>query len=448
MAENSYTSPNDHNRFGFSKAGEFRAPYKGEGFICGLLTACAAALVFVVLFLTVRLLRAESDKYQQTTLFIALTAIVALAIVIGVCVLIFGLGLRAVHKGYVCTFTANEDKFCISAGKNKQTIFYADVQMVYFQPRTNFAGAINGYDVTVKVNGNNEEFAIVSDGYLTPENTPFYIIQQRMDDVHQEENLERLKRNEGSSLGFTNRAISADEIQRARAKKTTAVDRMNELLGDVHGDMPAVGEGRDNVVLSDLVSLDTHASGSDFHSEEVKESYIGTDGREHTVDELLGKGVFYAPRKAKQNVFPAIVTFLAIITIYVLLNLPSSISDYKKLFNTNFQLLLLVLAFFVVLTFVNCLRKGRKFTYSANGREFVVESKNYPGGHIVYSEVISIDYTPIKFLWILRGFKADMYTRHGKYTYEHLLKKEIRTEKDLPFEIIRSNAERISGHKV
>lgn len=442
MAENSYTSPNDHNRFGFSKAGEFRAPYKGENFICGLLTGCAIALVVVVVLLTVKVLRAESDKYQQTTLFIALTAIVALALVIAVCALIFGLGLRAVHKGYECSYTATEDKFCISAGKNKNTIFYADVQMVYFQPRTNFFGSINGYNVTIKVNGENQEYAIVSDGYLTPENTPFYIVQQRMDEVHQEENLERLKRDENSSLGSLNRAISVEEIQRARSKKTTAIDRMNELLENVHGDMPVIGEGRDNTVMSDMVSLDTHAHGADYRGGELKEMYIGSDGMEHAIDELQGKGDFYAPRSAKQNFLPAAVTFLALIVIYVL-------SNYKYLL-VNFDLreVILILAIFAALTFVNCMRKGRKFTYSANGREFVVESKNYPGGRIVYSEVLSVDYSPIKFLWITRGFRANIFTRHGKYTYEHLLKRGVRTVKDLPFELIRSNAERISGRKI
>lgn len=94
---------------------------------------------------------------------------------------------------------------------------------------------------------------------------------------------------------------------------------------------------------------------------------------------------------------------------------------------------------------VKYIRQGKEVSYKANGREFVVASKKQPEEHIYYNEVAGVTYSKLKFLWFDNGYKVEITTNFGVIKYDYIYPRfhhAIKTE-DLPFELIRKNAERL-----
>ncbi len=228
MQAKNYTNPEDRGRFGFSMSGEYRSPYKVEGLLVTLLVGLGVVAGLVIFFSLNTLWRRNQMEQDSTSTFVLIGCIIALVVSVLAIIAIFGVGIRSVKKGFLCKYSANDETFTATIGGDLHVIHYKDVIGVTFQPRSSL-GKIRGYDVIVRIGAATEKFSICSDGYLSPQATPFYIIQERM---------EMLRRPGSTSTPTVNtthsdtRAITKAEVERAQTGSVSAMDRMAQLLGE------------------------------------------------------------------------------------------------------------------------------------------------------------------------------------------------------------------------
>ena len=494
MSGVNYINPSDRGRFGFSESGEYKAPYKGAHIVSALLIAAGISLDVIAFFVVVNV--AKKITPTNGEMLVAMGEGLVMAIVIILTVLFVVLGVRLVSGGYTCKYTANDEKFVLTIGGDIHTIYYKDVQAVHFIPRMSM-GAVRGYNVTVKINGANENFAIVFDGFLSEKNTPFYIIQERADKLHLSRDQERARMAGMNAVGDSSRPIRAEDIANARKNKKDVYDRMAELLGkdaEMPGvslasddrntaravraykaeqearaaDSPVIPEGieeggYDMEKIMEKVSpqvggyaADMPSLGKDGKVIKSDETYIGFDGREVSIDDVQDRGTFHGLLPKKLMVFLWIV--VALMTAWVLFGIfilaVTLISNpvgfvgafFGLMGGTEFYTIVIptVLSAVAAIVIMKYIRQGKEYSYRANGREFVVSAKNMPEEHIYYNEVAGVTYSKLKFLWFENGYNVEILTGYGITKYQYLyprFRHAIKTE-ELPFEIIRQMVNR------
>ena len=223
MQGKNYTNPEDRGRFGFSRSGEFRSPYKGETAFVVLLVALAVVGGLVVYFV----LRGFYDKSREgmelgSGMLLILSVIVSVGFAL-LLVIIFGVGIRTVKKGFKCTYSANDTLFTATIGGDLHVVEYEQVADIQFRGRSSL-GKIRGYDVTVKMkNGKEMEFSVCSDGYMSPQATPFYIIQERLEIIRNSRRTTPVKENTAKS---NIKAITQAETERRTVGGLSAMDKM------------------------------------------------------------------------------------------------------------------------------------------------------------------------------------------------------------------------------
>lgn len=455
MQERNYTNPEDRGRFGFSKCGEFRAPYKGETIFVIMLIS-AAVFAGLVLFFVLRQISTQQkpDQEAQAPFLIAgaVIAFIAFAVIL---IVIFGIGIRSVKKGYKCSYNANDETFTATIGGDLHIIRYQDVTDVQFRPRSSI-GKIRGYDVTVKLrNGTSEVFAICSDGYLSPQATPFYIITER---------LEILNRSRSSPSQFYNpntakantKAITQAEVERKTAGGISAMDKMAHLLGET-SNMPELSsaasplekaEAELSKMLNEYPSNEMPAIGE--RARPKSDGYfIGLEGREHSLDTVQAQGVYNI--RPKKLTLILIGILVAAIDVGVMMTIPKIIwdivardyfeqvtPDYPGLISLGLSLITVPLLLFYFITRV----RGTRYNYKADGRGFYMTSKK-GNDQILYKDAISIDFNLIKLLGKAYGYKVDILMTYGpvqiNYMFPHFGHKLAK--QFTPFEAIRRTIE-------
>ncbi len=438
MQGKNYTNPEDRGRFGFSTSGKFNTPYKMEAGVIAV-TIGAAVVAFVLAFITaVNIMRSNPSGDQSGILLDALIIGGAFLILSLLIFLTAFFIIKFISEGFVCKYIADEDKFTADIGGTHHKIYYKDVQNVYFLPRT-LMGKVRGYDVTVKVNGVSEEFAIVSSGYISEKSTPFYIIKERAEISRSEDELSR-----------SHDMLSVGDVQNGASVN-------NETFSPgMKAQMPVVSAGNAKKEISSMPEVGiSHGNGSAVEMPSVGISsntgsrvigqppgYADVD-RERGVDEIVVQGTFHVAMKSGKTILIEVIGFIVYMLIIILLY--NFFGRYFGGFGKAVALgIVIFVAPFYFGTIFNFVRNGNECRYSANGREFVICSKGKPDEHILYSDVQSVDYKPTKLLWFISGYKVDILTKYGVLKYNYVLPRltKMHNTQNLPFEEIRK---RIGG---
>ena len=419
MKSKNYVNPGDRGRYGFSESGEFRAPFKGAYIFKALIIAAAIFLIVIAAVTAMDIYREVLPSMPNGELLLSLICIFVLALIAAVCVIFVVLVMRAVTSGYRCSYTANDEKMVLSIGGDTHTVYYREVQTVHFIPRTLF-GKVCGYDVTIRINGADENYAITFDGYLSEKNTPFYIIRERAEMVRNAEYNEQALLAQKEPVGENNAPIRAEDIANAKSGKKDVYDRMAEILGK-DANMPGVSlpqserntaravrayraeqqaraanapvipegveGGYDISKIMEKVSptvggyaADMPTLGKDGKVIVPNETYFGEDGRARDPNEIIGRGTFHVPLSKKVTALLWIITaFLAVGGVYTIgsslgLFILSGFSSGKSILTAIFGLIALLASGVII----NFMRQGKECGYKANGREFVVSMKICP----------------------------------------------------------------------
>lgn len=448
MQARNYTNPEDRGRFGFSMSGEYRTPYKGESVITALLVGLAAVAGAILFFVVRQIVQDDKEVQDKGSFFVAAAGGIALVIFIFILVMIFGVGIRNVKKGFKCQYSANDETFTTTIGGDLHVIKYADVTSMTFEPRTAF-GKIRGYDITVKVKGVNEHYAVCSDGYMSPQATPFYIIQERMDIL-----------NEPHSAAYTNesransRAITRIEAERAQTGSLNAMDKMALLLGET-SNMPELSSdsspsqqaaARVTQMMNSYGQAEMPAVGQPMPlSASV---YLGEDGRERPVTETQSQGTFYV--KASLGVMIVLTLIMMSLSALVAIFLLTVIFSFVQSGNIdlgNIDTIITLVAAVLIQPFVIyktvMQTHGKSYNYKADGRGFFVTSgrKDNDNTQLLYKDVMSVDYTPLKVFGKMRGYKVDILMNYGIVHYDYIFPsyRHPVPRQYLPFEVIRSS---------
>ncbi|MCH5206137.1 MAG: hypothetical protein J1F09_04230 [Oscillospiraceae bacterium] len=458
MLEKNYTNPEDRGRFGFSESGEFRAPYKSEHVIVSVLIAGMVVMAVLAFLLTVTVVRTGigvGSDADSVKLFVGLTGVIILAILESLVILGFVLMIKFVLSGYECKYDATDEKIIISDGGNTRTIYYKDVQTVHFQPR-HFFRKVQGYDVTVKVNGALEEFGITSDSFISEKTTPFFIIKERMEMIRQAEYAER-QRNEGLVS-----AVRTDSI--TTKPKKTVTDRVDSLLNqpDV---MPSIGIAKTSLEkpapetpTETRVSPTAGGYVADMPSvAKPAKTYVGTDNREYSRNDIVSRGEFCVTHTRKTTLLLSIFSavFMAVALVLLGIYVIASVGFYFNfigvlIFGGWMYVLGAILLGAAGVVFWRYLVKGTECSYKANGYELIIYQKGKPDEHFIYSDVMGVNYKTRKLLWFDHGYDVGILTRYGitefRYVFPRTGKtgKTIKTE-NTPFDIIRVMNERTNA---
>lgn len=456
MQGKNYTNPEDRGRYGFSASGKFNSPYKLETFVISVtigLAIAAAVLVVIGAFAIRRSLPTGfGDRAELMNSLIGASFLFLLVFVAGAALFI----IRFTIDGFKCSYIADEEKFTADIGGTYHTIYYADVQSIHFMPRSLF-GKVRGYDITVKVNGLDEEFAVTSGGYISENATPFYIIKERVELIRNDEERQRFAR-EAVGKGPEPKAIVPPE------SKDDLLDRVASLLGK-DAEMPGVSAqampdlvaANRKPVIPDMPDIakrvsptvngyadDMPAVGANGKVIGMSPIYIGSDGREHSINEVVAQGAFrevMKPQKAALIVIAAVVFY--VVAAFALLSIFFGVQKMVMSVIWPAVVALLIVTPLYAGMIINVIRNGELYNYRANGREFVIISKNGKEEHILYSDVQDVVCRPVSYMLFIKGYKVEILTRYGVLRYNYVnegIKRRL-TESTLPFEVIR---ERIS----
>lgn len=448
MLERNYTNPEDRGRFGFSASGKYNAPYKLEHVIIAVMIALALAALVIIVLVVAGIVRGNPSGF---TLGLALMSIAGgvVAIVIGLAVIATAVVIiKFIMQGFECSYLADEEKFTAIVGGTAHTIYYKEVQTVHFLPRM-LRGTVRGYTVTVKINGVYEEFGIVSDSYISEKTTPFYIIKERVELIRAEEERARTQGNAvwvGQSAVRSASKGKTDETQ-------DAIARLEQILGK-DAEMPGVSA--DNVPppevsqrLSPTVNGyadDMPAVGADGRVIQPAETYIGDNGREMDINDIVAQGTFRVVIQTRTAVIIGIIAAAVYALLFYwasMLHTPLDMVTGVVLGVSISQLVMIILAPFYAGTIINFFRNGREYNYRANGREFVITSKGIPDERFLYTDVQSVTYKKMEFLWFIKGYRVEILTRFGitKYNFVFPGFGKLQPTSNLPFEVIRERIE-------
>lgn len=452
MQEKNYTNPADRGRFGYSMSGDFYSPYKAETFLISLFVGVAFAAGAALIFALVRINDQNRREMESTTSFVLLASAIALMIFVIILIAIFGVGVRAVRKGFRCHYSANDETFTANIGGDLHVIQYRDVTAINFRPRS-FLGKIRGYDIIIKVNGRDQTFSVCSDGYISPKSTPFFIIQERVEIIRQSRSSSTTPIN--TSRGDS-RAITRAEVDRAQSGSISAMDRMAQLLGET-SNMPE---------LSATPSLSQQAAARvtqmmNQYSAKMPEvgeppraldpgTFIDSDGREKSLYDVQAQGTFYV-KPTGGALLLSLIFWIALVAgiIYLVLTFqfPNAINpsiSFRKLvdFEELMTYLLIVAGAALPTSWIVFTKThGTLYSYKADGRGFFVSVKGKGSELLLYKDVLSVDYTLMKVFGMKRGYKVDILTTYGVIHYEYLFPRFNHgiARQYLPFEVIRKN---------
>lgn len=450
MANSSNSKTSENGRFGLSSSGEFNAPYAYEGLLKLMALAVGAGFVALVIFVSIKVLRDVIASLPiggvgDRRLFPAIVAAFVIFAAVVLALLFVGFTIKYVSTGFKCTYAANGEKMMLNYGKTEFIIFYRDVDLVEFSPRS-FFNKINGYDVQIRINGQIQEFSIVSDSYISPKSTPFFIVKTQSEkiriadvDVNDENRTQReIAMNIGSG-----RAISQAEIERARNKRTSVYDRLGELF-DEDGDSVSNAESREYVSpYAGKVSPTAEGYSGDLPKatamfERETHEIVLDNGRERDLYEIMKTGSFYvAPEKAS-------VAVALIIWLFVGATIGFFVGFVVAFYMPYASILYLCCppvfgALFLIHGLIH--QRGREYKYRADGRSMKITSNRKPEENIIFDNVKSVNYVRKNLFGKPYAINVSIVTRYGTLNYRYLYPrfgKEIK-ESELPFAIIKDN---------
>lgn len=450
LQSQNYTNPQDRGRFGFSMSGEYRAPYKAESVFVAMLLGIAAAAGIALFFIMKNFAEKAKREEGYASTFVIIGGAIALLIFIVILIVVFGVGIRSVKRGFPCKYTANDETFTTTVGGDLHIIRYQEVTNINFRPRSSL-GKIRGYDVTVRVNGRDEVYSICSDGYLSPNATPFFIIQERLDIMRRAKPGAQVNTAKGD-----NRAITRAEVDRAKTGSISAMDKMAHLLGET-SDMPelsAAPSATEKAVAEMEKMMNSYKSaGMPSIGEGARPTgganyYTDNTGRQHSMNTVQAEGSFYVkPSAAFLALITLIITAVSGVAAFVMASLlvvpligllPFKVTD-TLLTVVQFALSAAVMLFAFYLSVTRI--RGPLHKYKADGRGFYVTVKGKGQEQILYKDVLSVDYKRTKLLWGKRGYNVDILTTYGVVHFDYVFQRfnQSIALQNLPFDIIKRN---------
>ena len=189
--------------------------------------------------------------------------------------------------------------------------------------------------------------------------------------------------------------------------------------------------------------------------------YRDSDGLEHPITDLLGKGEFrvaYSRRVTAvcEKLLPVLFGWSAFyVTAFVLLMIDLLIPITSFLFDAivDFLEYILNLTDFITaaakaslfifpaagIVIYPIITRGKKCRYRANYEEFTVFEKNNTE-HICYADVLEVNYTPRQlFKRFEHGYDVEIVTKYKTIVFRYVFPRlnELVNTENLPFEIIR-----------
>lgn len=401
MRDNKTSVRSGGGRFDMSSSGTYRAPYKSEPVIIGIIIGAFAVLAILVILFAVNISRDTGD--DSGAMMISLALEVTVAVVEAEIVMVAVVMIRLVMNGYKCSFLADEERFTTNEGGNSRTIYYEDVQAVFFVPLTILGKKVRGYEVTVKLNGRDEVYRIVSEGFMSEKSTPFYIINDRVEAVRRAQSRKRYN----------------EEMARLASNPSPSERKDNGKRA------PSSRLGQDAMMPS--VSLDALSKAAppppadDNSDDNDREIFIDSDGRERSPSDILCQGTFKTVPERKKTIALIIATVLGVLLLVYIAQF------YNPL------IVFLTIPFIWVMGFF--IFHGEECSYRANGREFVVTNKK-GDIHIAFENAQSVNYLRTAF-----GYKAEILTVYGIVSFNCMdsRRKIYKTPEKLPFDIIAKN---------
>ncbi len=301
--------------------------------------------------------------------------------------------VKMIKRGYQCSYTADEEKFTTNEGGEFNVIYYSDVESVDFVPRLVF-GKTCGYDVVIKHPNSLEVYHMISDGYISEKSTPFYIIVQRIEEIH-----------------------DADKDGHYAQKKATLAD---SIFPDTLPEKPVceVIRTEKKAKLQETVPISAET-----------ETYIANDGRETLYNELQASGRFYVRYGAKKVIaclaLIAVISFVLARFLYLAYFIPHTVNT----------ILIIVLVPLIASMLLMRLYIGEEHTYRADGRAFVVKDKKGRETCIFYKNVKDISYRKL-----FRGYEVKIVMNSEIILYRCIDKRAFQVKQSvIPFDIIVRN---------
>ncbi|MCH5204446.1 MAG: hypothetical protein J1F03_06840 [Oscillospiraceae bacterium] len=118
------------------------------------------------------------------------------------------------------------------------------------------------------------------------------------------------------------------------------------------------------------------------------------------------------------------------------------------LFNLFFYLTNFMMAFAYIVTYMllplvfevfwfRIIISGYACDYEANNVEFRVTRKGRPVMNILYKNAESVEYTPMRFLWVEQGFHVTIKMKSCSYSFDYVVPHAMLNHREsFPFEII------------
>ncbi len=192
-------------------------------------------------------------------------------------------------------------------------------------------------------------------------------------------------------------------------------------------------------------------------------TYIGADGIERSVDDIIGSGTFYivydrreaAVRRAVLWVmfgWPVLFVITSGLLLFAQLIMvrftavhlvTDAIEDFLNALGFSSLVIILSLILFPIagIMFLKFYVRGKECRYRANGEEFTVFEKDKTE-HIYYSDVIEVSYTPRQLLKKYEhGYDVKIVTKYKTIVYKYIFPRlnELVNPENLPFRIIQEH---------
>lgn len=159
--------------------------------------------------------------------------------------------------------------------------------------------------------------------------------------------------------------------------------------------------------------------------------------------EIIAQGTMrcaYRKKTAALLMIPVVIiaAYLLVMTYLIIAALAG---DMRLLLVAVWWVLLYILpeAVVEILLFKYIIR-GYDCRYKATETEFTVFRKNDIIMRVLFKDAVSVEYKPMKFLWIEQGFHVFIKTKNNAYSFDYIVpsRRLLREHADLPFEIIRN----------
>ena len=433
------------DRFGYQESGTFCNGTKLEYLMFAL---TIGVMVGGVLFINAAILEPAQHDIQFA-LFLAICS----ALVNGVWICLMIILANMFMTGYKCSYSCDKEKAVIKTPVKTRTIYYSEVIGIEHDELT-LLGKVRGYAVTIHTtNGDFRYRPVFSNRYsaVNFEHTPFGIIADRADALREKTSpapIPVIERFSEDIKAAQIRRYEAPEIRgpvfpvgkqqepfpenaapvSPNAEKPLSVSAAPEQ-------MPAVSIGltaenaiaRLNAELAASQEQDTAPPKPPSPSAELTARLSPVvDSRNYRFDEteekkqLVSTGFMFVERKsdfvAKWVVFSVGVPVVLVLAVNLLFSFPTG----------NFIIVAYSAAWFVAalviwITALRFSRTGQRLTYKANGEEMrIYGKKGKLEESFIYSDVVSIEHRPYKFLTLMCGYKVTITTKYKTVVYKWL----------------------------